>query len=274
MEASEALPTSGDEKDTQVFPVLRTSSGKSSRASAKAAAHAPVPHRLWRVASKMIRRRPRITPLVVLVFLCQTAAVVQGGTLSRADVDTLWERLLVEERYEAIQYFYGPAEPNVYRFPDSHRELVVQEAREGLLWGLFGGLGAGGGWRVSGRLEAEALSSMGMLQLYSKASSKWSPGFATFWMPDYDEKKYPTWEFRLVLRNPNDRRQVQKVKSIEFGPGDIIPAFNEDGSPVLERRGQRVPRGELTYDQTRGVAIIRVLGLRAPITLEVPIDSR
>jgi hypothetical protein len=93
-------------------------------------------------------------------------------------------------------------------------------------------------------------------------------------MPGYNDKKYPIWEFRLVLRNPNDRRQVRKIKSIEFGPSNVIPAFNEDGSPVKERRGQRFPRGELTYDQVRGVAIVSVLGLRAPMTVEVPIDSR
>lgn len=220
----------------------------------------------------MIRYLPTILLLTALGSSCQAPPAAQGGTLSKAEVDALWEQLLVEERYVALQYFYEPPYPHVYAL--RNRELVVQEAREGLLWGLFGGLGAGGGWRVSGRLEAEASSPSGMLQFYSKASSKSSPGFATVWMPGYDVKKYPTWEFRLVLRNPNDRRQVRKVKSIEFGPGDVIPEFNEDGSPVKERRGQRFPRGELAYDQTRGVAIVRVLGLRVPITLEVSIDSR
>jgi hypothetical protein len=204
-----------------------------------------------------------------LVVLCQTPAGAEGGTLSKAEVDALWEQLLVEERYVAIQYFYHPPYPNVY--PSRSQELWVQEAREGLLWGLFG---TGGGWKISGELEAEAPSPAGILQLYSKASSKLSPGFAFVWMPGYDDTKYPTWEFQLVLRNPTDRRQVRKIKSIEFGPGDVIPEFNKDGSPVKERLGQRIPRGELTYDQSRGLAIIRVLGLRAPITLEVPIDGR
>src|SRR5262245_55968704 len=213
-------------------------------------------------------------PLAALVCLCQSPAATQGGTLSRADVEALWEQLLVEERYEAIQYFYRPSEPKIFRFPDSHRELVVQEAREGLLWGLLDGLGTGGGWEVSGQLEAEASAASGILQLYSKASSKWSPGFAFVWMPGYDGKKYPIWEFRLVLRNPNDRRQVRKLKSVEFGPGDVVPTVNEDGSAIKEFIGQRVPRGELTYDEARGLAIIRVLGLRSPISVEVPIDSR
>jgi len=222
----------------------------------------------------MNRTLLRIIPLTALVFLCQRPAVVQGNTLSRADVDALWERLLVEERYEAIQYFDRPSEPKVFRFPDSHRELLVQEAREGLLWGLFGGLGTGGGWQVSGQLEAEASSPSGILQLYSKASSKWSPGFAFVWMPGYNGKKYPIWEFRLVLRNPNDRRQVRKLKSVEFGPGDVVSTVNNDGSAIKEFIGQRVPRGELTYDGARGLAIVRVLGLRAPITFEAQIDSR
>jgi hypothetical protein len=212
--------------------------------------------------------------LAALLFFFETPSAAQGGTLSKVEVNALWEQLLVEERYEAIWYIDRSSQPNVFQFPDSHRELVVQETREGLLWGLFGSLGTGGGWKVSGQLEAEAASPSGRLQLYSKASSKWSPGFAFVWMPGYDDKKYPTWEFRLVLRNPNDRRQVRRIKSIEFGPVDVIPEFNEDGSPVKERRGQRFPRGELTYDQTRGVAIVRVLGLRTPITLDVPIDSR
>jgi hypothetical protein len=212
--------------------------------------------------------------LAALLFLFEIPSVAQGGTLSKIEVDALWEQLLVEERYEAVWYIDRSSQPNTFKFPDSHQELVVQETREGLLWGLFGSLGTGGGWKVSGQLEAEATSPSGILQLYSKASSRWSPGFAFVWMPGYDDKKYPTWEFRLVLRNPNDRRQVRKIKSIEFGPGDVIPEFNEDGSPVKERRGQRFPRGELMYDQTRRVAIVRILGLRAPITLEVPVDSR
>lgn len=210
----------------------------------------------------------------VLVFLCQTPLVAQGGTLSKAEVNALWEQLLLEERYDAIWYIYRSSQPKVFRYPDPHRELVVQETREGLLWGLFGELGTGGGWKVAGQLEAEAPSPAGILQLYSKASSKWSPGFAFVWMPGYDDTKYPTWEFRLVLRNPNDRRQVRKIKSIEFGPGDVIPEFNKDGSPVKERLGQRIPRGELAYDQARGVAILRVLGLRSPISVEMPIDGR
>jgi hypothetical protein len=220
----------------------------------------------------MIRYLPRIMLLAALVLSCQAPPAAQGGTLSKAEVDALWEQLLVEERYVALQYFYGPPYPHVY--PLRGQELVVQEAREGLLWGLFGSLGTGGGWEVQGQLEAEASSLSGILQLYSKASSKWAPGFAFVWMPGYNDKKYPIWEFRLVLRNPNDRRQVRKIKSIEFGPSNVIPAFNEDGSPVKERRGQRFPRGELTYDQVRGVAIVSVLGLRAPMTVEVPIDSR
>src|SRR5215510_13958641 len=161
----------------------------------------------------------------VLVGSCQAPAA-QGDPLSKTEVDALWEQLLVEERYVALQFFYQPPYPNVY--PLRNRELVVQEAREGLLWGLFGSLGTGGGWKIIGQLEAEVASPSGILQLYSKASAKSSPGFAIFWMPDYDDRKYPTWEFRVVVRNPNDRRQVRKIKSIEFGPGDVIPEFNED----------------------------------------------
>jgi len=212
--------------------------------------------------------------LATLFLLFEIPSSAQGGTLSKVEVNALWEQLLVEERYEAIWYIDRPSQPNVFQFPVSHRELVVQETREGLLWGIFGSLGTGGGWKVSGQLEAEETSPSGILQLYSKASSKWSPGFAFVWMPDYDDKKYPTWEFRLVLRNPNDRRQVRKLKSVEFGPGDVVSTVNNDGSAIKEFIGQRVPRGELTYDGARGLAIVRVLGLRAPITFEAQIDSR
>jgi hypothetical protein len=210
---------------------------------------------------------------VVLVLFCQAPSDAHSGTLSKAEVDALWERLLLEERYEAIQYFYRSSVPSVYRSPD--QVLLVQETREGLLWGFFGELGTGGGWEVSGRLEAEMSSPpSGVLQLYSKAASQWSPGFAFAWMPGYDPKKYPTWEFRLVVRNPNDRRQVRKIKSIEFGPGDVVPTENADGTSIKALIGQRVPRGELAYDQARGLAIVRILGLRAPITLEVSVDGR
>ena len=41
--------------------------------------------------------------LVALVVLCQTRAAAQGSTLSKAEVNALWEQLLVEERYVAIQ---------------------------------------------------------------------------------------------------------------------------------------------------------------------------
>ena len=57
----------------------------------------------------MIRCLPRSVLLAVLVVLCQTPSVAQGGTLSKAEVDALWEQLLLEERYEAIQYFYRSA---------------------------------------------------------------------------------------------------------------------------------------------------------------------
>src|SRR4029453_3778147 len=106
----------------------------------------------------MTRCLPRIMLLAALVVLCQTPAAAQGGTLSKGEVDALWEQLLVEERYVAIQYFYQPPHPNVY--PSRSRELWVQEAREGLLWGL---LGTGGGWKVSGQPESEARHTPGLL---------------------------------------------------------------------------------------------------------------
>src|SRR5258705_12235573 len=121
----------------------------------------------------MIRPLPKSVLLAAVVFLCQTPSVAQGGTLSKAEVDALWEQLLLEERYEAIQYFYRSSQPSVFRSPD--RELLVQATRECLLWCLFGELRTGCGWKVSRRLEAEEPSASGRLQLYSNATSKLFP---------------------------------------------------------------------------------------------------
>ena len=55
----------------------------------------------------MIRPLPKSVLLAAVVFLCQTPSVAQGGTLSKAEVDALWEQLLLEERYETNQRGQG-----------------------------------------------------------------------------------------------------------------------------------------------------------------------
>jgi hypothetical protein len=190
-------------------------------------------------------------------------------TLSLEEVGALWEQLLRDERYEAIQLFRSESSsPTLYKFKD--KRITVQEARGGYLWGLFG-LSDGGGWEIDGRLEAEVPIEAGLLQLYSKATSKWRPGFAFIWMPGYDPNKYPIREFRLILRHPIRRKEIRPLKSISVSPEEVLSTENPDGTSAKELLGQRIPRGELQYDKARRVAVMKILGLHNPITLEVPI---
>ncbi len=192
--------------------------------------------------------------------------------LSREEVDALWEQLLREERYEGIMFHERSSSPTA-SYLTRERWIIVQETREGYLSGLLGELGAGGGWRIRGQLEAEISIEGAVLQLYSKETSKWSPGFAFFWMPGYDPDKYPLREFRLLFRHPVRRQEIRTLKSVHVAPGEVLPTQNPDGTSVKELLGQRIPRGELRYDPARRVAIMQILGLDKPITLEVPIPS-
>ena len=126
---------------------------------------------------------------------------------------------------------------------------------------------------IRGQLEAEIPIKERVLQLYSKATSKWSPGFAFIWMPGYDPKQYPQWEFRLILRSAVNRQQIHTLKSVFLQPGDVLPTFDEKGHSIKELVGQRVPRGELRYDQTRSVAVILILGVHHPLSVEVPLSK-
>src|SRR5258705_12305114 len=112
------------------------------------------------------------------------------------------------------------------------------------LRGLFG-LSDGGGWALRGQLEAEIAIREGVLQLYSKVTIRWRPGFAFIWMPSYDPKKHPFWEFRFIARHPTRRQHIRVLKSVVLSPGDVLPTGNPDGTSVKELIGQRIPRGEL-----------------------------
>src|SRR5438046_10387088 len=120
--------------------------------------------------------------MFVLVGVFLLLATPACARLSKEEVDSLWEQLLRDERYEA-NGVYGHNEPNpsVYRYKD--KTIRVHEARKGYLGGI---IGSGGGWEVIGELEAEVPTERGVLQLYSKGAKKWTPGFL-LWEPTYPE---------------------------------------------------------------------------------------
>lgn len=209
--------------------------------------------------------------------LCLAVEDAVAAPLSREEVEQMWEQLLVEERYESIFYHSRSSTPSVSDFA-KEKSLSVRETREGYLWGLLGELGGGGGWHIDGQLEAEGQTKEGLLQLYSKGVEHWSPGFAfpvlgIIWYPGYDPKQYPQWEFRLILRNAVNRQQIHTLKSLFLQAGDVLPTFDEKGHSIKELVGQRVPRGELRYDAARHVAVIQILGVHHPISVEVSLPQ-
>jgi hypothetical protein len=197
--------------------------------------------------------------------------------LSKEEVEQMWEQLLVKERYESIFYHSRSSTPSVSDFA-KEKSLSVRETREGYLWGLLGELGGGGGWHIDGQLEAEVQAKEGLLQFYSKGVEHWSPGvvfpvLGIISYPGYDPKHYPIWEFRLILRDAVNRRQIHTLKSIFLQPGDVLPTFDEKGHPIKELVGQRVPRGEMRYDKARNVAVIQILGVHHPVSIDVPLTG-
>ena len=217
------------------------------------------------------------TPFLFLVTGLLLAAMDQGNcaaqTLSRDKIDAMWEELLQKEQYRAVQYMnHRYSTPTTDLLLVNEKKIVVQEGREGYLGGLWG-LSEGGGLEIRGQLEAEIPIRAGLLQLYSKAIIKWSPGFAFLWMPGYDPKQYPLWEFRLLMRNQTHRQQVQFLKSLTLATGDILPTFYEDGTSVKELIGQRIPRGELRYEESSKTVTIQILGVHHPLAVEVQLSQ-
>jgi hypothetical protein len=212
-----------------------------------------------------------VAVLSVLV-VCLMVGDAAAKTLSKEEVDAMWEDLLRQEQYRAIAYLNRRYSTPTSDSPTNDKAIVVIEGREGYWWGL-GGLSEGGGWVIKGQLEAEVPIKEAILQLYSKGTSKWSPGFLFIWMPGYDPNQYPQWEFRLILRGAPNRQQIHTLKSIFLQPGDVLPTFDEKGSSIKELLGQRIPRGELRYDAARQVAVIKILGVHHPTSVEVPLTQ-
>lgn len=200
-----------------------------------------------------------ITCTLFCIMVVQAAA----KSLSREEAEALWDNLVIAERYVALS-FDVRAGSNPREYHTKENILQVQDLREGFLWG-FWGMSGGGGWDIEGRLEQKVETDQLVLQLYSKATRKWHPSFWWFWMSGYDPEKWPQWEFRLILRNLSDRRQIRMLKSVQLPPQEVLHP-----NPV----GQRTPQGSLQYDRARRVAIIEILGVHHPVRLEVPVGSR
>jgi len=210
--------------------------------------------------------------VTLIVCLWATVAVGDAMTLSGEEVEALWERLLREERYEVVEFLSQRSSDPTSRYRTDNKTIKVMDGRAGYLWGLFG-LSDGGGWSIRGQLEAEVAIPVGLLQLYSRETIRWRPGFASLWMPSYDPQTYPAWEFRLLARHPDRRQDIRVLKSIALSSHDVLPTEKPDGTSVKELIGHRIPRGELRYDAVRQAAIVQIFGLQRPTTEEVSIPS-
>lgn len=216
-----------------------------------------------------------IIAFVLVMVLSVMGDVGLAKTLSREEVDALWEELLQNERYEMITFSSRSPTPIIYKFNEEKR-LGVDGANQGYLWGLlWGDLSDGGGWEIEGRLEAEISIDRGILQLYSKSTIKWSPSFAFFWMPSYNPQKYPVWEFHLILRDPVRRQEIQTIKAVPVPPQEVLqqPQFRFNPDDPSCPLGQRCPRGELHYNSIEKMATIRISGVLNPFSVEVPIPG-
>lgn len=224
----------------------------------------------------------RFTWVIVLISVfgfCMMIGTASAKTLSKEEVEATWETLLRKEEYRIIEYLNRKYLKPTTDMLSNDKTIIVREGREGFLWGFFG-LSEGGGWGIEGRLEAEVNIGKSILQLYSKKTTRWSPGFMfppiEAIEPTYDREKYPILEFRLILRDPDDRHKIQILKSIPVQATEVLQhlqsqKFNQD-DPLCPL-GKHCPRGELQYDASRGVAIIQILGVRDPFNVEVPLPE-
>ncbi len=199
------------------------------------------------------------TTLFIGLFLVCTQQRIEAKILSKNEVNTIWENFLLEEKY----WQFGFTLESNFDAPMFGNRIIVAEYRGGYLWGLFG-LSEGGGTVIAGGLEAEVVTKEGILQLYVKQTVKNSPGLDLFFIvfqADYDKKKYPIYEFRLILRNPSNREQVKILKSINLPKEEVIvPLYSE-----------KRPRGEIDYDAEKKVVVVRIQSIRNPFTVEIPL---
>lgn len=196
-------------------------------------------------------------------MLCFSLLVVpQEGfskILSIEEVDAIWENFLRKEKYWQFAVTrYSKVDATMFG-----NRIIVSELRGGYLGGLFG-LSEGGGSTIAGGLEAEVATAEGILQLYVKQTVKTSPGLDLFFIviqADHDKKKYPIYEFRLILRDTREREQIKTLKSINLPKEEVfVPLYSE-----------RRPRGKIDYDPEKKVAVVRIESIRNPFSVEVPL---
>jgi YD repeat-containing protein len=179
---------------------------------------------------------------------------------NRKEIDNAWEQLIRYEQYEIIQFLdRHSANPTTHAQSGSNT-LLLEDRREA----YGGGLLKGGGWTISGRLESELPVEGGIWQLYSKAITRWFPGFANLLQPWYKDR---VWEFQLLLRNAVNRQELTQLKSIHVSESDL-----NEATPT-QSMVEKVPRGRLLYDEGRGVVTIVILGVKKPLEVEVPVVS-
>lgn len=202
----------------------------------------------------------RLLLLALMVMLIPIGACTTIKPLSRAEVDAQWEDLLRREDYRAVGYSNPessqPTHDKPFTEPGLEHNIWVQEQREMNGWSWFG-LSGSGGWYVRGRREAELLIPAGVVQLYIKETTYWSPGFLLT-EAGYDLTKYPAVEFRLVLRDPVHRQQMRVLHSVMAGPTQWSAGFPG-------------PDGTVAYDAARHVVGLEIHSLSPPLRVEVAV---
>ncbi len=180
---------------------------------------------------------------------------------NRKELDNVWEQLIRYEQYEIIQFLDRHSSNPTTHAQSRSNTLLLEDRRESYLWG---GL-RGGGWTVEGRLESELPVEGGIWQLYAKAVTRWFPGLANLLQPWHKDR---FWEFQLILRNAVNRQEITQLKSVSVLESDIISGVTSTQSTV-----ERVPRGQLLYDEAQGVVSILILGVKKPVEVEVAVVS-
>ncbi|MDH5738963.1 MAG: hypothetical protein OEY77_01410 [Nitrospira sp.] len=197
--------------------------------------------------------------LLALVFL---EGALWKPTHSRDEMEAWWEDNLRREQYGSVAGI-------------SDNWVEVRD-NEGYLWGFFG-LSDWGGWEIRGRLDGEVPTQGNLLELYALSVTRWEPGFDWLLLePRYDIDQYPLWQVRLIVRNLAHREQVRAIKTVPIPAREALQhwqsTFKPEDPPCPV--GYWCPRGELSYDAARRIAVIKILGVLTSVTVEVPIDDK
>jgi len=201
------------------------------------------------------------TPLA----LCRTVKALSSTraekSLTHDEIDKMWGELIRDEQYEIIQFLDKQSADPTRHAQSLDKTILLEDRREGYLWGLF----AGGGWGIESRLEAELPVEGGIWQLYSKTVTKWFPGFANLLKPRYKDQ---IWEFDLILRDALNRQKITQLKTVTVSASDILK-----GSAAGQSNSETTPQARLRYDESRGVVMILISKIKKPLEVEVPVIS-